>query len=251
MGLLEQCFEESYPDAFCIGEEKWNHFLGICTVSTIYRLWQGVAETGSRADRLCAGQPKVTPERQDRQIRRAHIQDSGPDCTSEEKVSSSQMRAGFVWIGQTGDRACGEVGKNELSKMESETLNSPPLRLMTYLSPGIPLELYQVYQHYLEEVLQRSTILMVESRCSGPLADRPNPFTTNQVDVGFICSSAFLKEIENKNEYVELMEAAPIHIHPKSELRPIYYSDPIEHPELCVDESYKMNLGHKHFVQIF
>ena len=45
-------------------------------------------------------------------------------------------------------------------------------------------ELFQVYQHYLEEELKVRSYLIVESRSSGPLTDRPDPFTLNDADLG-------------------------------------------------------------------
>ena len=58
------------------------------------------------------------------------------------------------------------------------------LRLLTYLVPGLPLELYQTYQHYLEEALGCPVSLAVESRWSGPPRDRKDPFTEDLVDLG-------------------------------------------------------------------
>ena len=58
------------------------------------------------------------------------------------------------------------------------------LRLITYLSPGYPVELFQVYQYYLEEVLKKDIILIVESRQSGPLIGKEDLFTTDDVDIG-------------------------------------------------------------------
>ena len=63
-------------------------------------------------------------------------------------------------------------------------LNGRKLRLITYLVPGIPLGLYQTYQYYLEEVLGCDSALIVESRSSGPLTDRTNPFQHDEVDIG-------------------------------------------------------------------
>ena len=45
-------------------------------------------------------------------------------------------------------------------------------------------ELFQVYQHYLEEELKVKSYLLVESRSSGPLTDRRDPFTLNDADLG-------------------------------------------------------------------
>lgn len=58
------------------------------------------------------------------------------------------------------------------------------LRLMTYMSPSLPLTLYQTYQAYLEEVLGMDSYLMVESRWSGPTPDRTDPFTADDADLG-------------------------------------------------------------------
>jgi len=64
------------------------------------------------------------------------------------------------------------------------------LRLVTYLSPSMPLELYQTYQYYLEEALGCETLLSVETRWSSPPSDKLNPFTEDQVDIGLntLCS---------------------------------------------------------------
>lgn len=120
------------------------------------------------------------------------------------------------------------------------------LRMMTYLSPGLPLGLFQTYQYYLEEVLGCHSTLSVESRCSGPLSDRPNPFDADEIDLAFMCSTSYMSEMAGKNQFMELLPAAPIHIHAKSELRPIYYADVIIHKDRA--DKYKEILdlkGHK------
>lgn len=100
---------------------------------------------------------------------------------------------------------------------------------MTYLTPGIPITVYQMYQRYLEEALGCDTYLMVESRWSGPPADRMDPFTADDADIAFVCSTSYLRQLEVKNKFMELLPVAPIHNHPKNEERPIYYSEIIVH----------------------
>jgi hypothetical protein len=69
------------------------------------------------------------------------------------------------------------------------------LRLVTYLSPGIPVEIFETLMNYLEEVTGRDAYLRYESRWPGPPADRTDPFTDNEVDIGKInCYLVFLKE---------------------------------------------------------
>jgi hypothetical protein len=67
---------------------------------------------------------------------------------------------------------------------EGTEYNSTKLRLLTYLSPGLPLALFQTYQHYLEEVLGCYGILSVESRWRAPPPGRKDPFTGDDADMG-------------------------------------------------------------------
>jgi len=61
---------------------------------------------------------------------------------------------------------------------------SPKLHLMTYLCPDFPLELFQTYQQYLEEVVSCESYLVVESRWGAPPTGKIDPFTANEVDIG-------------------------------------------------------------------
>lgn len=58
------------------------------------------------------------------------------------------------------------------------------LRLLTYLTPSMPTEYFTLLVQYLETKLNRHIYLMVETRSSGPLADRPDPFSANEADIG-------------------------------------------------------------------
>jgi len=66
----------------------------------------------------------------------------------------------------------------------SNCQSSPKLHLITYLCPDFPLELFQTYQHYLEEVLSCDSRLIVESRWGAPPAGKVDPFAANEVDIG-------------------------------------------------------------------
>jgi len=87
-----------------------------------------------------------------------------------------------------------DLFRPDITIMES----NKKLRLITYLSPDIPLGLYQAYQHYLDEVLHCQSYLMVESRWSGPSSDRPNPFTDNDADIGECWLNAIDSDSINK-----------------------------------------------------
>ena len=66
------------------------------------------------------------------------------------------------------------------------TVMSTPqkLRLMTYLSPGVPIQVFELLLHYLEEVTGLEGYLITESRWSGPPAERRDPFTDDVADIG-------------------------------------------------------------------
>lgn len=99
------------------------------------------------------------------------------------------------------------------------------LRLITYLSPGIPIEVFELLLHYLEEVTGLEGYLMTESRWQGPPPDRRDPFTEDDADIGFMSSSAYLRLKQEGNKYLELCSAAPVHPHTKGGNEPVYYSD--------------------------
>lgn len=63
----------------------------------------------------------------------------------------------------------------------------PKLRLGTYLCPSHPVELYELFLKYLEEELPCEATLMYESRAGGPLPDREDPFTADNLDIGKQC----------------------------------------------------------------
>ncbi|XP_078599479.1 uncharacterized protein LOC144874791 [Branchiostoma floridae x Branchiostoma japonicum] len=108
----------------------------------------------------------------------------------------------------------------------------PKLRFITYLCPSIPVEYFETIIYYLGDKLGCDVSLLYESRFSGPPADSPDPFSLNEVDIGFMCSSPFLKLLESKANVCELLPAAPLAMHPKnSGNRPVYFSDVIVHKD--------------------
>ncbi|XP_064612268.1 uncharacterized protein LOC135476247 [Liolophura sinensis] len=107
------------------------------------------------------------------------------------------------------------------------------LRMITYLSPSVPIELFEVLRDYLEEKLDVEASIIYESRWSGPPAERdPDPFQRDEVDMGFMCASGFLRLINEGRESVELCPAGAVHQHPNNNNnRPIYFSDVIIHSD--------------------
>lgn len=61
----------------------------------------------------------------------------------------------------------------------------PSLRLITYLVPSHPTELYECIAHFLEEELGVKASLLYESRDPVELFNnRPDPFALNEADIG-------------------------------------------------------------------
>lgn len=72
-----------------------------------------------------------------------------------------------------------------------------PLRVITYLVPGLPVELFETIAQYLESCLKRSTLLIYESRFAGPQNEQLDPFKTNCADLGIIFIRCFYTFIFN------------------------------------------------------
>lgn len=59
-----------------------------------------------------------------------------------------------------------------------------PLRIISYLVPGLPVELFETIAHYLEAVINRPSLLIYESRYTGPHPKQHDPFRSNTADLG-------------------------------------------------------------------
>lgn len=90
------------------------------------------------------------------------------------------------------------------------------------------MELFETLQDYLEEETNLESYLIYESRWTGPPAGRKDPFTLDEVDIGFMASSDFLGMVRERNQYVELCGAGAVFGHSKNlKNRPHYYTDVI------------------------
>lgn len=67
------------------------------------------------------------------------------------------------------------------------------LRIVNYMSPAHPVDLYVLIMEMLESELGCYATLQYESRSPGPISDRPNPFTNNKVDLGKVWIHSFLQ----------------------------------------------------------
>ncbi len=108
-----------------------------------------------------------------------------------------------------------------------ETAMPSSLRFLTYLAPSIPLEFFaDVVQHIEREVGLRCELRFETSR-SGPGRDDPDPFSSGQTDVGFMCSPSFLWLRDREPPAVELVPAAPVFNDPRVRGKSLYFADVI------------------------
>lgn len=106
------------------------------------------------------------------------------------------------------------------------------LRCVTWLSPGIPRELFEVVVRRLGMTLGLRTELRSEETDSGPPHRGPDPFSTGQADLGFLCSPPYLWLREREPPPVVLV-AAPVFDDPRFGGRPVYFAEVVvraDHP---------------------
>lgn len=102
------------------------------------------------------------------------------------------------------------------------------LRLKTYLSPGIPRELYQHIINYLDHKLNLTIELMTETQNIGPDANKRDPFSLNQIDIGHFHTQPYLQLSQKTPTPIELLPIGPIFDDPRTQNKPVYFVDIIE-----------------------
>jgi phosphonate transport system substrate-binding protein len=96
------------------------------------------------------------------------------------------------------------------------------LRIITYLSPGLPLAFFQT----IADALGSNTTLLADPRASGPLPGEVDPFSDDRVDIGFMCAPAFLAMRRGlANPPVRLLGLAPVFDDPRANGKPLYHAD--------------------------
>jgi phosphonate transport system substrate-binding protein len=110
------------------------------------------------------------------------------------------------------------------------------VRLLTYLSPGLPLTLFGAVADHLRrnpELGGRGIALASEERVSGPeqcSVDRSeDPFSRCEADVGFLCGPTYLRLREREHPPAELLGVAPVFVDERARGKPVYFCDVIVH----------------------
>src|SRR5262249_25215771 len=94
-----------------------------------------------------------------------------------------------------------------LSMSNDRPARTGALRLITYLSPGLPLELFEDVGAYLEEELDLVVTLAAETATSAPPRDEPDPFSMGSADLGFLCAPGYCWLAERTPPAVRLVKA--------------------------------------------
>ncbi|XP_005113026.1 uncharacterized protein LOC101855465 [Aplysia californica] len=111
----------------------------------------------------------------------------------------------------------------------TSTDNSGRLRMLTYMCPDVPLEVFTLLRDCVEEATGLEVDLMVEDRFNGPRQDRANPFSSDLADIVYVHSSSYLSLRAAQQENMELCPVAPVCTHPLVNQQPVYFSEVIIH----------------------
>lgn len=103
------------------------------------------------------------------------------------------------------------------------------LRFLTYLSPGLPVEIFEAVAARVGFRLGLPASLAVEPRLSGPAPGDEDPFSRDEADVGFMCAPPFIWLADLVRSPVELLGVAPVFDDPRTGGEPVYFSDMIVH----------------------
>jgi ABC-type phosphate/phosphonate transport system substrate-binding protein len=100
------------------------------------------------------------------------------------------------------------------------------IRFITYLSPSIPLELFEAIVEHVQRTLGcERTSLRTEARVSGPQRGSVDPFSGDEADVGFMCLPSFVWLRELRPPPAELLGVAPVFEDARASGRPVYFCD--------------------------
>jgi phosphonate transport system substrate-binding protein len=109
-----------------------------------------------------------------------------------------------------------------------------PIRLLTYLSPGLPLALFGAVANHLRRSPSlggRGIALTSEERVSGPgrvsVERSEDPFSRGEADVGFLCAPTYLGLRERECPPAELLGVAPVFADERAHGEPVYFCDVI------------------------
>jgi len=97
-------------------------------------------------------------------------------------------------------------------------LESRPARLISYLTPGYPVELFEVLAEHV------GADLRLQTGRSGP-DPSDDPFAAGTADIGWLCSTSLIELTTGRPASVQEVGVAWVPDDPDAADRPVYYSD--------------------------
>ena len=97
--------------------------------------------------------------------------------------------------------------------------------MVTWLSPGLPLALFEHVRQHLERQLNRPVTLESRTKLSGPEIGSIDPFGNDQADMGFLCAPAAVPATMRAQAGFELLELAPLFHDERLQERPQCFCD--------------------------
>jgi phosphonate transport system substrate-binding protein len=98
------------------------------------------------------------------------------------------------------------------------------LRLISYLAPSIPADLYRLIASDLQATCGVVATLEFEESVSGPLEGDDEPFSSARADVGFLCAPSYRWMSASRPHTVELLPL-PVPTDPRANGRPVYFAE--------------------------
>lgn len=105
----------------------------------------------------------------------------------------------------------------------------PDLRFITYLSPSLPLALFEAVVDHVRRHVSDGVALRAETRVSGPRRGAQDPFSHKEADIGFVCSPSYSWLSERKPPPAELLGVAPVFRDERNEGSPLYFCELVVH----------------------
>ncbi|MEC9051227.1 MAG: PhnD/SsuA/transferrin family substrate-binding protein, partial [Actinomycetota bacterium] len=100
-----------------------------------------------------------------------------------------------------------------------------PIRMVTWLAPGLPLALFEAVREALEGELGVPVSLEARTKLSGPVIGSRDPFGEGLAELGFLCAPATVPASVRGQAGFELLGLAPLFDDDRYEGQPRCYCD--------------------------
>lgn len=99
------------------------------------------------------------------------------------------------------------------------------LTLLSYLAPSLPPALFEALAEHLGARVGADVELRFDASRSGPRPQEPEPFSTGEVDVAWLCATSYVWLTEARVPPIRLVGAAWAPTDPRADGRAIYFGD--------------------------